>query len=283
MRDELSVGLAQWLPVPGMADRNLATALDLIRQLAADGCDVIALPELWPCGYEPSTLAADAARAAEPLDGPRARSLAEAARDAGVWLFAGSVPERTDDAIHNTAPVFGPSGDLIAWHRKAHLYGDHERNAFAPGDRLTSFETDDLGVVGLCVCFDGDLPEVARAMGDAGARLIVSPCAYEVDAATWWDRLYPAHAMVNGQWWVMPNQAGANAGVTFLGGSRIVSPLGEIVAEASRVDRGGSSEPEALVSRIAFAHGLAAADTQLGALRSERRPDIYGGMTNVGT
>ncbi|MDP9242745.1 MAG: carbon-nitrogen hydrolase family protein, partial [Actinomycetota bacterium] len=214
MREELTVGLAQWLPEPGAPDRNLAAALGLVERLAADGCDLITLPELWPCGYDPKTLPADAADAAEPIDGPRVKQLAEAARALGVWLAAGSVPELDDDVVLNTSLLFSRNGDLVGTHRKVHPYGPAEREAFTAGDRLTTVATDELGVVGLCVCFDGDFPEVGRTMAARGARLVISPSAYPAADATWWDRLYPATAMVNGQWWVMTNQAGTHGDFT---------------------------------------------------------------------
>jgi predicted amidohydrolase len=50
---------------------NLATGLDLIGELGQRRCDLILLPELWPSGYSPASLAGDIARSAEPLDGPR--------------------------------------------------------------------------------------------------------------------------------------------------------------------------------------------------------------------
>jgi predicted amidohydrolase len=276
MRDEVTIGLAQWLPKPGEAAANLATALELIERLAADGAELIALPELWPCGYEPSTLARDAAEASELLDGPRSKQLAEAAGDLSVWLAAGSVPELVDDGLYNTGLIFSPAGELVAFHRKTHVYGLAERRTFTPGDRLTTCGTDAFGVIGLCVCFDGDFPEVGRWMSDRGARLVLAPSAYESEAETWWDRLYPATAMVNGQWWVMANQAGSNATVTLFGGSRIISPLGDTVVEAPRVAPGETPEPSSIVASVELRKELERADRELGALRTERRPEIYG-------
>src|SRR2546423_3662417 len=127
MRKELTIGLAQWLSEPGAPESNLAQAIDLVKQLAAAGCDLIALPELWPCGYDPRTLPKDAADAAEALDGPRAKLLAESARELGVWLAAGSVPEIDGDRVFNTSLLFSRTGDLVGTHRKVHLYGDAER------------------------------------------------------------------------------------------------------------------------------------------------------------
>jgi predicted amidohydrolase len=275
MRDDVTIGLAQWLPPPGAAEENLATALDFVERLAADGADLIALPELWPCGYEPSTLARDAAEASESLDGPRVKVLSEAAGDLAVWLAAGSVPELVDDGLYNTALLFSPRGELVTFHRKAHLYGSAEHQAFLPGDRITTCATDAFGMVGLCVCFDGDFPEVGRWMSARGARLVLAPSAYERDAETWWDRLYPATAMVNGQWWVMANQAGSNPSITLLGGSRIVSPLGDTVVEAARAAPGKTPKPSSIVAPVAFREELERADRELAVLRTGRRPELY--------
>ena len=95
------------------------------------------LPELWSCGYDPETLAHDARADAEPRDGPRSAQLGEAARRRDMWLAAGSVPELGEDGrIYDTALVFNPRGELVAWHRKAHLYPPTlEPSVFTPGDR----------------------------------------------------------------------------------------------------------------------------------------------------
>ena len=157
----------------------------MIDLAATRGVELLVLPELWPCGYDPATLADDARQAAEPRDGPRSKRLGEAALAADMWLVAGSVPESGDDgALYNTALVFNPRGELVAWHRKAHLYPPTGEPAiFRPGDRLTTFKDPTLGMVGIVICFDGDFPEVARTLGLRGARLVVAPSAYEVEGA----------------------------------------------------------------------------------------------------
>ena len=122
MLDLAVVGIAQWLPRPGDAPGNLAAALELIAELGQRRCDLILLPELWPSGYSPKSLADDVAGSAEPLDGPRTAALASAVAAAGAWLAAGSVPERDGDDIFNTAMLFARDGELRGVHRKAHLY-----------------------------------------------------------------------------------------------------------------------------------------------------------------
>jgi predicted amidohydrolase len=59
-----TVGIAQWLAVPGRPAVNEAAATAAVRDLASQGCDAVVLPELWPCGYDPRTLASDVAEAA---------------------------------------------------------------------------------------------------------------------------------------------------------------------------------------------------------------------------
>jgi predicted amidohydrolase len=276
VKRDLQVGIAQWLPVPGEPKRNLQVALDMIDLAGQRGVELLVLPELWPCGYDPATLAEDARAAAEPRMGTRSERLAAAAVAAGLWLVAGSVPELGDDgSLYNTALVFNPAGDLVAWHRKAHLYPPTGEPAiFTPGDRLTSFEDPRLGTVGVVICFDGDFTEVARTLALRGARLVVAPSAYEVEGATTWDVLYPALALANSQWWIQSNQCGAHGSTTLLGASRIVAPTGTVVAEATRAVPGYMHPPELLVQRIDLQ--LAYRRDGIATLLEEgRRPQLY--------
>jgi predicted amidohydrolase len=276
VRESLTVGLAQWSPRPRETARNLSTALALVDRLAAEGCELAVLPELWPCGYAPRTLADDIRAAAEPIDGSRSRALAERAREQALWLVAGSVPELADGALFNTALLFAPSGELVGFHRKAHLYptvGEHR--AVSAGQRVTVCEVDGIGTLGLIVCFDGDFPEVARTLHDRGARVVVEVCAYELAAATWWDRIYPAQALTNGQWWIMANQFGYNGAVTYLGGSQVISPSGEVIATAPRARGGERTTAETLVVTIPLKEEIERADREAGVLWNERRSELY--------
>ena len=176
----LRVGMAQWTP-----DRdsgvNLRTAESALRELGRRGCRLAVLPELWLCGYRTATLGPDARAAAEPIDGPVQRRLAALARTTGMILCAGTFPELDGGRLFNTAVVYGPAGDLLLTHRKTCLYGV-EPAVFSPGNAVTAGDIAGIGRVGLCVCFDGDFPETARALRDAGAGLVLHPSAYEAAA-----------------------------------------------------------------------------------------------------
>lgn len=275
-----TVGIAQWLAVPGRPAVNEATASAAVRHLAAQGCDVVLLPELWVCGYDPRTLRADAAAAAEPIDGPLVRRLASLAAEAGVLLCAGSLPERGGDgAVYNTAVLLSARGELLLAHRKAHLYPPAEPAVFQPGSVAASTaEVAELGTVGLAVCFDGDFPETARALRLAGATVVLLPAAYETAAAPWWDTLYPANALANGQWWIMANQHGDNGGLELLGGSQVIAPDGTVAAAAPRGKATAGDGCRYLVTRLPLRESLARAAREGGPLLASRRPELYGSL-----
>src|SRR6202167_1692591 len=173
MSETVRVGIAQWTPGP---DRgvNLDTAESAVRELARRGCQLVLLPELWLCGYRPAPPAAAARAAAEPIDGPVQRRLAALAAGTRMVLCAGAFPELDRGELFNTAVVYGPSGDLLLRHRKVHLYGT-EPDAFRPGDSVTGGDIAGIGRVGLCVCFDGDFPETARALRARGGFVRLLP------------------------------------------------------------------------------------------------------------
>jgi predicted amidohydrolase len=263
MSENVRVGIAQWTPDRD-PDVNLRTAQAAVRELARRGCQLTLLPELWLCGYRTASLAADARAAAEPIDGPVQRRLAALAAATGVVLCAGSFPELDGGQLFNTAVVYGPAGDLLLRHRKVHLYGA-EPEVFRPGNTVTAGNVAGIGRVGLCICFDGDFPETARALRNAGADLVLHPSAYEATVDRWWDTIYPAHALCNGQWWISANQHGGASADRMLGGSRVIAPDGRTVAAAPR-HRDLVTAPELLVVDIAVDDELAVSAASAGLL-----------------
>jgi predicted amidohydrolase len=264
---DVRVGLAQWTPVRDPRV-NLDTAAKALGELARRGCGLAVLPELWLCGYRTATLGADARAAAEPLDGPVQQRLAAIAAATGMVVCAGSFPELDGGQLFNTAVVYGPAGDRLLSHRKTQLYGA-ESAVFGAGDEITAGDIPGIGRAGLCVCFDGDFPETARSLRDAGADVVLHPSAYETATASWWDTIYPAQALCNGQWWISANQHGGTGPDRMLGGSRIIAPDGRTVAAAPR-DAGAVTVPELLVADLAVGREVATANASAGLLWSGR-------------
>jgi predicted amidohydrolase len=198
---------------------------------AQGGSDLVVLPELWPVGG----FAADAwSDAAEPLDGPTADAMASAARDAGVWLHAGSIVERDPDGpIYNTSLLFSPGGELAHTYRKIHRFGFDRGEAvrMGAGEEIVTAGTEH-GVLGLATCYDLRFPELFRGLLDAGAELLVVPAAWPAKRLDHWQLLARARAVESQVYVLACNDVGSNGGVPQGGHSVVVGPWGEVLAEA---------------------------------------------------
>ncbi|AYG81817.1 2-oxoglutaramate amidase [Streptomyces hundungensis] len=195
------------------------------------GSDLVVLPELWTTGAFAYELFGDEA---EKLDGPTARAMSEAARDAGVWLHAGSVPERGEDGVlYNTSLVFSPDGALAHSYRKIHRFGFDKGEAvlMGAGDRLVTVPLPEL-TLGLATCYDLRFPELFRGLVDAGAQAFVIPAGWPERRRAHWTLLARARAVENQAYVLACGTAGTHAGVEQAGRSVVVDPWGEVLAEA---------------------------------------------------
>ncbi|MDJ0380722.1 carbon-nitrogen family hydrolase [Streptomyces sp. G-G2] len=201
----------------------------LVREQS--GSDLVVLPELWGVGafsYEQFETEA------EPLDGPTYEAMSKAARDAGVWLHAGSVVERSGDgSLYNTALVLSPEGELAATYRKIHRFGFDQGEAvlMAAGDSLTTVALPQT-VLGLATCYDLRFPELFRGLVDAGARTMVVAAGWPARRRAHWTLLNRARAVEDQSYVLACSTAGTHAGVEQAGHSLVVDPWGEVIAEA---------------------------------------------------
>jgi predicted amidohydrolase len=201
----------------------------LVREQA--GADLVVLPELWTTGafaYE------EFGREAEPLDGPTHEAMAKAASDTGVWLHAGSIPERAPDGtLYNTSLVFSPSGELAAAYRKIHRFGFDKGEAVLMGAGRDAVTVRLPGTtLGLATCYDLRFPELFRALVDAGAETLVVPAGWPERRRSHWTLLAQARAVENQAFVLACGTAGTHAGVPQAGHSIVVDPWGEVLAEA---------------------------------------------------
>ncbi|WP_457316366.1 carbon-nitrogen hydrolase family protein [Sinomonas sp. RB5] len=164
--------------------------------------------------------------AAEPLDGPRVRTLRQLAQDLGVWLVPGSVCELGPQGqLYNTQIVLSPEGHLAGSYRKVFPWRPHE--PYDPGDRFVVVDLPGIGWLGLNICYDAWFPETSRQLAWMGAEVILN-----VVKTTTPDRaqelvLAQANAIVNQVFIVSVNCAGP----TGQGRSIVVDPEGTILAE----------------------------------------------------
>ncbi|MGH9074608.1 MAG: carbon-nitrogen family hydrolase [Acidimicrobiales bacterium] len=200
---------------------------------------LVVLPEMWPTGYH----AFDRYEAeAEPLDGPTATALGEAALAMGAWLHAGSMVERDaagsgpagpGPALYNTSLLFGPDGTLVHTQRKVHLFGHESRETdlLRPATGVGVYRAPFAGL-GLATCYDLRFPELFRVMVDAGAELLLVAAAWPAARLDHWRLLARARAVENQCFVAACNTAGTQAGVELGGHSLVVDPWGVVVAEA---------------------------------------------------
>jgi deaminated glutathione amidase len=216
--------------------RNLASAERLVRAAAAEGAELVALPEKWNLLASGEGMAAGA----EPLDGSSLTAARSWARELGIHLLAGSIAERGEGKAFNTSVLIGPDGDDLATYRKIHMFdveaggvayreSEHEQ----PGEEIVSAQVDGLEL-GLTVCYDLRFPELYRILAVRGARLIAVPSAFT--AATGrdhWQVLLRARAIENQAFVIAPNQFGeAPPHYSSFGHSAIVDPWGVELAVA---------------------------------------------------
>ncbi len=198
----------------------------------AEGADLAIFPEatLTRYGRRISELA-------EPLDGPFVSGLAEAAREHGLAVIAGTF-ELGEGRVHNTAVAVDRDGEIKAAYRKIHLFdsfGAKESELVAPGAEPTVVELAGLRV-GLVTCYDVRVPELARALVDRGAEMFAVIAAWGSGPLKedHWVTLVRARALENTMWTAAvgqaPNPAEATDGYG-VGRSMLVDPLGVVRAD----------------------------------------------------
>jgi N-carbamoylputrescine amidase len=292
--EKYRVGLVQ-MSATGDPERNLQQAMEWVRKAAAQGAQIICLPELFQTQYFCQREDAALFDLAEPIPGPATAKLSELAKQLGVVLIASLFEKRARGVYHNTAVLFDKDGSLLGVYRKMHIPDDplyYEKFYFTPGDLgFRAFDTG-VGRVGTLVCWDQWYPEGARLTALQGANLLFYPTAigwHPAEKAEFgmaqhdaWRTIQRSHAIANGVYVAAVNRVGVEngdirsntatgAGLEFWGGSFICDPFGRVIAEASH-DR-----EEILIAEVDL---KVLEDTRRNwPFLRDRRIDSYGAIT----
>ena len=221
------------------AQRNLRAADTHVRAAAADGAQLIVLPEKWTV----LGTGADLRAGAQTLDGEAIAWARATARELGVDLIAGSISERVEGEpkLRNTSVHIGPDGEIAAVYRKLHLF-----DVEVEGTRYAESAHEDPGIepvlttvaggieVGMSVCYDVRFPELYRGLALRGARILTVPAAFTLATTRdHWEVLLRARAIEDQCFVVAANQIGEHApGIRSGGRSMIVDPWGVVLATA---------------------------------------------------
>ena len=233
MPKEVNVALAQISCKVGDKEYNLKTIEKTITQAKAKCANLIIFPELALTGYVCKDLVYELA---EPVpSGPSIHQIAKTAKRQNVHVIFGMIESsaRAAGVLHNTAVLVGPKG-FIGKYQKMHLPTHsvfEEKRYFRPGYQTPVLETD-IGRIGLIICYDIFFPEITRVMRLRGAQLIVCISASPSVRRGFFEILTTARAMENTVFVIYTNLVGIEDGLQFWGGSRIIAPNGNIMAQA---------------------------------------------------
>lgn len=228
------IAAVQMVSGPDIA-QNLRDAGRLIAEAAADGAQLVALPEYFPLISANET---DKVRAREREGaGPLQDFLREAAVRHRVWLVGGSIPLEagTPDKVRNSCLVFDADGRSVARYDKIHLFGFqrgteqyNESQTIEAGAGVAAFDSP-FGRIGLSICYDLRFPELYRAMGTVD--LLVVPAAFTFTTGqAHWELLLRARAVENLCYVLASAQGGMHpSGRKTWGDSMLVDPWGTVL------------------------------------------------------
>ena len=216
---------------------NLDTVVSFVEEAAARGAKLITMPESMNyVGLD------NAGHAEEVPGGPTFRLMSELAQKHQVWLHCGSIYEKnpSDPRPFNSTMVINPKGELAAKYHKIHPFDvvipngpvNKESERICPGSAIVTVDTQEVGCLGLSICYDLRFPEQFRRMVDNGATLFAVTAAWPRQRLEDWRLFCRARALENQSFLLACNHTGDCGGVAGAGHSMAVTPDGTVLAEA---------------------------------------------------
>lgn len=258
---------AQFFSGPDV-EANLDRVVGFMREAAAAGADVIVTPENSNRVRDYADRA-ECFEKSESLDGAFVTGIRRAARELGIMIAVGvDLRGETAPDVHIASVLIDAEGEIVHVHHKT-VFWDYEYTLFTPGTKQVEVVETAIGRVGLLLCADGIVPEVPRILALKGAEVLLNslnsrgPDEMRVHE--------PLRAIENHVWHIAANTVGGPAdGYPWTGGSQVISPLGEILANAGETEEGmvwaditpATSHPKKLQG--------------IGDLSAFRRPELYG-------
>lgn len=273
----------------GSVQENIEKAERLVREAAANGAQIILLPELFENWYFCQERNYESYKLAKPLmENDAVLHFQKVAKELSVVLPI-SFYERDINVYYNSVAVIDADGSILGVYRKTHIPDDHyyqEKFYFTPGD--TGFKVWDTKYarIGVGICWDQWFPETARGMAVQGAELLFYPTAIgsepilDCDSMPHWRRCMQGHAAANlmpviaanriGREEVQPcaENGGQESALEFYGSSFLTDETGEMILSASR-------DKEEILSQTYELDELRAKRLEWGLFR-DRRPEYYG-------
>ena len=213
---------------------NVRTVKAYLEKIKDENPDFVILPEMFCCPYQTENFPIYA----EEEGGPIWQQLSAYAKQYGVYLIGGSMPEKDAEGnVYNTCYVFDREGKQIGKHRKVHLFDIDvkggqtfkESDTLTAGDSDTVFDTE-FGKIGVMLCFDIRFPELSRMMVNDGAKVIFVPAAFNMTTGpAHWELSFRTRALDNQIYMVGCAPArDVSAGYISWGHSIVTDPWGRV-------------------------------------------------------
>lgn len=282
------------MSIPETPEKSVEKAEKLVRKAAAEGANVILLPELFENWYFCQERRYDSYKLALPLEeNPAVRRFQTVAKELSVVLPI-SFYEQDGNVLYNSVAMIDADGSVMGVYHKTHIPDDHfyqEKFYFTPGD--TGFKVWDtrFGKIGVGICWDQWFPEAARCMALDGAELLFYPTAIgsepvlECDSMPHWQRCMQGHAAANLVPVIAANRIGTetvtpdsenqqqSSSLTFYGSSFIADNTGALVECADRTS-------DTVLLHTFDLDELRDMRLSWGVFR-DRRPEMYGRIAGI--
>ena len=190
--------------------KNVIKAKEMICEAADYGANVVVLPEMFICNYDRKSFEENAEPIVNFRDDEKAtaaRMLSESAKEHGIYIIGGSIPEKREDGgVYNTSACFNKTGDLASKYSKVHLFDIDipgkatfkESDFLKEGTHFSLFDTEYCRF-GIGICYDVRFPDFSQVLcRDMGADFLVFPAAFSKHTGTLhWDILRRGRALDN--------------------------------------------------------------------------------------
>lgn len=225
------------IQMPTVADKmeNVRAVQIYLEKVKDAKPDFVILPEMFCCPYQTENFPIYA----EEEGGPVWQQLSAYAKQYGIYLLGGSMPEKdAEGKVYNTCYIFDREGKQIGKHRKVHLFDIDvkggqtfkESDTLTAGDSATVFDTE-FGKMGVMLCFDIRFPELARMMVNDGAKAIFVPAAFNMTTGpAHWELSFRTRALDNQIYMIGCAPArDESAGYISWGHSIVTNPWGTVL------------------------------------------------------
>ena len=215
---------------------NLTKIISYISKAASKNAALCAFPEFMMFYTSSSQTSKQLANLAETINGNFVTTITKAVKENQIQVV-GSFYEksRKKDRVYDTSFLISKSGKVLSTYRKIHLYdalGFKESNKMVSGSRITKPVKTSIGKIGLMICYDLRLPEMARSLATAGAEVLVAPSAWVKGnmKEEHWVTINKTRAIENGCYVIAPDQVGN----IYCGRSLVVDPYGKILLDMKK-------------------------------------------------